>query len=63
MFFINRTENYETHGRIETLEQAKEADEDIKNILYKYNIPFTEIEQQNAVDNIVDFIINNYIKN
>lgn len=62
MFFINRTENYETHGRIETLEQAKDADKDIKNILHKYNIPYTEIEQQNAVDTIIKFIINKYIK-
>lgn len=42
-FFINRTKDYDTQGRNQTLEEAMEKDAQIKQMLITHNIPFTEI--------------------
>lgn len=42
--FMNRGVNYSTKGRYESLDQAKEMDELIKNYLRESSIPFTEFE-------------------
>lgn len=59
-FFINRgIYQYENNGRIETEEQAKTIDQDIKNILKnELNIDYTEIDMinGNAISNILENI-------
>lgn len=52
LFFINRSDTYQTEGRLQTKEEAEQIDKEIKNILEKYNIEYTEINQSNAVDDI-----------
>ena len=53
-FFINRKKEYNPKGRFQTLEQAIQADIDIKNLMIRKNIPFIEIDgDEFAVDNII----------
>ena len=40
-YFIDRDTEYNQNGRIHTLEQAKEADQKLKDILEKHNIEYT----------------------
>ena len=52
--FINRTVEYQKVGRYQNLEEAIEKDIEIKNILNKYNVSFTEV---NVTDDITDSIL------
>lgn len=57
-FFINRTKTYNPNGRNQSYEQALEADQGIKDILYKYEIPFTTIDgDKDAPKNILSSIL------
>ena len=39
-YFIDRDTEFNQNGRIHTLEQAKEADQKLKDILEKHNIEY-----------------------
>ena len=57
MFFINRpTDIYKEEGRIQTKEEAEKIDEDIKFYLKHYQIPFTDLACNMAVDEIVKIV-------
>ena len=58
-FYIERNlyENgYEQLGRIETLDESKQKDNEILNILHKYNLPYVYITGSNSKD-IVNTIL------
>lgn len=55
-FFIERGNDYETEGRLQTLEESENIDTSIINILNKYNIVYETIAQDKAVDYIVSEI-------
>lgn len=58
LFFINRAENYQTEGRLQTKEESEELDSIIKEILQDNNIPYDEIACENAVEHIVNVVKN-----
>lgn len=55
-FFINRPENYQVEGRMQTKEESEVLDVVIKDILDKNGVYFHEISCENAVDVIVDLV-------
>lgn len=58
-FYIERNlyENgYEQLGRVETLDESKQKDNEILNILHKYNLPYVYITGSNSKD-IVNTIL------
>mgnify|MGYP003291056585 CR=1 FL=1 len=55
-FFIERGDGYETEGRVQTLEESKEIDNSIINILQTNNIVFEKVAQDKAVEYIVSEI-------
>lgn len=54
MYFIKRGETYQSEGRMQTLEESEIIDSDIKNILHTYNIDYTELQNTDAVNYIVE---------
>ena len=54
MYFINRSETYQSEGRLQTKEESEMIDRDIKTILETYDIDYTEISCENAVEYIVN---------
>lgn len=56
LFFINRAENYQTEGRLQTKEESEGLDNIIKEILQDNNIPYEEIACENAVEHIVNVV-------
>ena len=56
-YFIDRDTEYNQNGRIHTLEQAKEADQKLKDILEKHNIEYTTVKTTEATDIITDHIL------
>lgn len=44
-FFLERSEDYNTSGRNQTLEESIEIDNGIKNLLKKYEIPFISLRR------------------
>lgn len=58
MYFINRSETYQSEGRLQTKEESEMIDRDIKTILETYNIDYTEISCEDAVKYIVDEVKN-----
>ena len=58
MYFINRSETYQSEGRLQTKEESEMIDSDIKTILETYNIDYTEISCEDAVKYIVDEVKN-----
>lgn len=58
LFFINRAENYQTEGRLQTKEESEGLDNIIKEILQDNNIPYDEIACENAVEHIVNVVKN-----
>ena len=56
LFFINRAENYQTEGRLQTKEESEGLDNIIKEILQDNNIPYDEISCENAVEHIVNVV-------
>jgi hypothetical protein len=62
-YYIKRHKNYKTEGRLQNFEKAKELDNQIYNILVKYNIMFKEVEGNREIakeiaDEIIDKIKN-----
>ena len=57
MYFIKRGETYQSEGRMQTLEESEMIDSDIKNILHTYNIDYTELQNTDAVNHIVEEVI------
>ena len=58
LFFINRGNTYQTEGRLQTKEESEMIDSDIKNILSEYDIKYSEISCENAVEYIVSIVKN-----
>ena len=58
LFFINRGNTYQTEGRLQTKEESEMIDSDIKNILSEYDIKYSEISCENAVEYIVNIVKN-----
>lgn len=58
LFFINRGNTYQTEGRLQTKEESEMIDSDIKNILSEYDIKYSEISCENAVEHIVNIVKN-----
>ena len=56
-YFIDRDTEYNQNGRIHTLEQAKDADQKLKDILEKHNIEYTTVKTTEATDIITDHIL------
>jgi broad-specificity NMP kinase len=54
MYFIKRGETYQSEGRMQTLEESEMIDSDIKNILHTYDIDYTELQNTEAVNYIVE---------
>lgn len=65
-FFIVRNNHYEPKGRMQTLEESKEIDENIKNILDSNHIPYTFVQKEtfeNGVSKYAsDFIVEQVIE-
>lgn len=59
-FFLARKTKYDTNGRYQTEDQAKEIDVKLQEILTKHEIPFMIIED---ITQAVDFILNNIDEN
>ena len=60
MFFIERGTVYHPEGRLQTEDEAKSIDTEIKNLMEKYNIVYESVGQLEAVYKIVD-IVKNYL--
>lgn len=58
-FFINRGEKYEPIGRVHTEEEAKQIDQEIKDLMHEYNIEYTILNQKTAVQDILNIITKN----
>lgn len=58
MYFINRSETYQSEGRLQTKEESEMIDRDIKTILETYDIDYTEISCEDAVNFIVNEVKN-----
>lgn len=57
-FFIERSDTYQTEGRIQTLEEAIKIDTSIKDTLDNLHIPYTSIKQgEEGVNNIINMIL------
>ena len=54
MYFIKRGETYQSEGRMQNLEESEMIDSDIKNILHTYDIDYTELQNTDAVNYIVE---------
>lgn len=63
MFFIERGEEYQTEGRMQTLDEAKKIDESIKSLMEKYHIPFCSIPQKDAMNIIVGAVLGRLERN
>lgn len=56
-YFIDRGSNYNENGRVHSLEQSVQIDNELKTLLAKYNISYIEVDQSNAIEIIVNDII------
>lgn len=52
-YFVERTKPYNPKGRFQTEKEAKIKDQEIFDILNKYNIPFTNIRGEKSTTEIV----------
>lgn len=62
MYFIERNEVFIENGRVHSLEQSLAIDNQIKELLAHYNIPYKSLKNNEAVDYIVNEILNDLIK-
>jgi len=60
LYFINRPDEYQINGRIQTEEESKDIDKVLKNLITKYNISYKEVDYYKAVEEIVKDIKNVY---
>lgn len=56
-FYLERSFDYVQNGRMQTLEGAKQVDENYKELLNKYDIEFTSISSPYQIEEIVEKII------
>jgi len=47
-FFLRRSTSYNVRGREQTEEEAIEVDKKFKNFLDKWEVPYTEVEKDEA---------------
>lgn len=59
-FFIKRGEDFSEIGRIHTLEQSKELDNVIRDLIKDADINVIEVEQNNAVEKIVKTVLDKF---
>jgi ABC-type dipeptide/oligopeptide/nickel transport system ATPase component len=57
LFFIERTEQYQENGRIQTEEESKEIDYVLKNIMDARGITYETVKCDNAVSEITNKIL------
>ena len=55
-FFVNRPEHYQTEGRIQTKKESQNLDGILKHLLNDFNVHFTEVSCEDAVDMIVNTV-------
>jgi nicotinamide riboside kinase len=55
-FYLERSFDYVQNGRMQTLEGAKQVDENYKELLNKYDIEFTSISSPYQIEEIVEKI-------
>lgn len=55
-YFITRGTEYNENGRLQTLEEAKEIDNGVVELLKKYNIRVKTVPQEFAIKNILNTI-------
>lgn len=56
--FVKRLKTYNPSGRMQTFEEAKEKDTQIKNLLEIHQVPFEDIEgKKESVENVVNKIL------
>jgi nicotinamide riboside kinase len=56
-FYLERSFDYVQNGRMQTLEGAKQVDENYKELLNKYDIEFTSISSPYQIEEIVEKIM------
>ena len=56
-YFIDRDTEFNQNGRIHTLEQTKEADQKLKDILEKHNIEYNTVKTTEATVIITEHIL------
>jgi cell fate (sporulation/competence/biofilm development) regulator YlbF (YheA/YmcA/DUF963 family) len=57
-FYIVRPDTYQTQGRLQTLEEAIEKDDEVKQLLDKYNIDYKIVNVDDSVITICNDICN-----
>lgn len=62
-FYIKRNSFYNSKGRLQTLEESIEKDNEITNLLNSHNISYISLNKENAVDSIVEDVLNQLKKN
>jgi nicotinamide riboside kinase len=58
---IRRKQEYVTDGRLETKEEAIAIDDKYMEIMDKYNIPYIELDNVDACDYIIKYLIENHL--
>ena len=56
---IKRKQEYDTNGRIENKDEAIKCDSMYKQIMNKHNIPYLEIDNVDACDFIIKYLLEN----
>jgi hypothetical protein len=56
---LERKQAYVQEGRVETEEESLQLDNEYKNVLDKYNIPYITIDNIDACDYIVQYLYKN----
>lgn len=57
LFFIERNNDYQVEGRLQTIDEAKQIDEDVKAILERYDISYECVKNEKSVERIVDYVL------
>lgn len=57
--FIKRKQEYDTNGRVESKEEAIECDNKYKEVMKKYDIPYIKLDNVDACDYIMKYLIEN----
>lgn len=61
-FFLERSVDYQSEGRIQTEEEARKIDETVKNVLKEYKIDHYSMPIDNAAEEIVKIVMNSLNK-
>lgn len=57
LFFIERNNDYQVEGRLQTIDEAKQIDKDVKAILERYDISYECVKNEKSVERIVDYVL------